>query len=55
MLVAGVRLRQIVLQLRDLAAQRIEGAGQLLGHRAEGAEGRLQIGALIARHVVLCR
>jgi len=53
MLVAGVRFREVVLQLRNLAAQRIEGAGQLLGHRAEGAEGRLQIGALITRRVVI--
>ena len=45
MLLARVRLDQFPLQLRDLAAQRVECAGQLLGDGAEGAEGCLQFGA----------
>ena len=49
--VAGVRLAQVPLQFGHLAAQRIEGAGQLVGHRAESAAGRLQIGALIVDRV----
>ena len=34
-------------QLRDLAAQRIEGAGELLRHRAKRLERCLQFGALV--------
>ena len=55
MVVAGMRLDQIALQLRHLVAQRIKRARQLLRYGTEGVERRLQIGALIARNVVLCR
>ena len=50
----AMRLAQLALQLRHLAAQRIKRARQLLRHATEGVERRLQIGALIARRVVWC-
>ena len=49
MLLARMRLAQLVAQLRDLGAQRIEGAGKLLRHRAESAKRRGQLAALSSR------
>ncbi len=47
MLLAGMRLAQFGAQLRHLAPQRIEGAGELLRDGAERAERRLQLAALV--------
>jgi hypothetical protein len=46
-LLAGVRLAQFGAQLRDLGAQRVEGAGQLFRHRTEGEKCCLQFGATV--------
>ena len=51
MLAARARLAEFGAQPRHLVAKRVESAGELLGDRAEGQEGRLKVGSVAALFV----